>query len=209
MSVQNKKIRIFCSMVLVTTLVGSSIFTANAQVKTPEKIAERFFMPALQMGFINHNSESISSGLIIQTSLDYRTKRGLLFRVNYDDFSGRLNVKYPNNQTYSARIPISEFLGGLGFRLTKQRSNFFLIIQSGIRFYENPIIQNVNGNLEINQKDETIGTIRYTLGYEYEVFEHVFLNSEIFTGHFYGRKDFWTNEKPFVGITLGISARLF
>ncbi len=205
----NQKTNNLLRVVVFIILISSSLFTANAQVKTPDIIAERFFMPALQMGYINHNSENISSGLIIQTSLDYRTKRGLLFRINYDDFSGRLNLKYANNQTYSARIPISEFIGGLGYRLTRQRSNYFLIIQSGIRFYENPVIENLNGNLSIEQKDETIGTIRYTLGYEYELFENVFLNSEIFTGHFYTNKDFWENKKPYLGITLGVSARLF
>lgn len=191
------------------SLIISTIFTAQAQVKTPDKIAERFFMPAIQMGYINHNSESISSGLIIQTSLDYRTKRGVLLRLNYDDFSGRLNLNYSNNQKYSARIPISEFIGGVGYRLTKQRNSYFLIIQSGIRFYENPIIENSNGNLNIEQKDATIGTVRYTFGYEYELFENIFLNSEIFLGHFYNSKDFWNNKKPYFGITLGISARLF
>ena len=177
-------------ILLFISLIISTIFTAQAQVKTPDKIAERFFMPAIQMGYINHNSESISSGLIIQTSLDYRTKRGFLLRLNYDDFSGRLNLNYSNNQKYSARIPISEFIGGIGYRLTKQRNSYFIIFQSGIRFYENPIIENSNGNLNIEQKDATIGTVRYTFGYEYEIFENIFLNSEIFLGYFYNSKDF-------------------
>jgi hypothetical protein len=194
---------------LFISLISSTYFTAHGQIKTPNKIAERFFMPALQMGYINHNSESISSGLIIQTSLDYRTKRGIMVRLNYDDFSGRLNLNYSNNQKYSAKIPISEFIGGAGFRLTKHRSNYFLVIQSGIRFYENPIIQNFNGNLNIEQEDARIGTMRYTFGYEYEIFENIFLNSEIFLGHFYHKKDFWNNKKLHYGITLGISARLF
>lgn len=132
-----------------------------------------------------------------------------MLRVNYDDFSGRLNLNYTNNQTYSGRIPISEFIGGAGYRLTKKRSNHFLIIQSGIRLYENPIIENTNGNFSIKQKGSTIGTVRYTYGYEYELFENIFLNSEIFVGHFYSSKDFWKNEAPHFGITLGISARLF
>lgn len=199
----------FIKIVLAVLLIGSSFFTANAQVKTPDKITERFFMPALQMGYINHNSKNISAGLIIQTSLEYRTKKHLLFRANYDDFSGRLNLTYPNNQTYNARIPISEVIGGIGYRLTKNRGNYFLIVQSGFRFYENPIIKNENGNLNIKQKDAITGTIRYTLGYEYELFDNIFLNSEIFAGHFYANKDFWSNTKPYLGITLGVSARLF
>lgn len=194
---------------LLQIFISISFFTANAQVKTPDNIAERFFMPALQIGYINHNSDMISSGLMIQTSLDYRTKQGLMFRINYDDFSGRVNLNYAGNQTYSARIPISEFKGGMGYRLTRQRSNYFLIIQSGIRFYENPIINNVNDNLIIEQKGETIGTMRYTLGYEYEIYESIYINSELFTGHFYRSKDFWTHQRPYWGITFGISARLF
>ena len=194
---------------LFVFLVTGCFLTINAQVKASDKIAERFFMPALQMGYINHNSENISSGLIIQTSLDYRTKKGLLFRVNYDDFSGKLNLNYTNNQSYSARIPISELIGGFGYRLTRKRSNYFLVVQSGIRFYENPIIENVNGNLNIEQKDASLGTIRYTFGYEYEMFESIFLNAEIFTGHFFQNKDFWRNDQLFFGLTLGISARLF
>lgn len=206
MNIQNKKLKGFLMAVIVLCCPLIPVF---AQVKTPDKIAERFFMPALQLGFINHNAESITSGLMIQTALDYRTKRGLLFRINYDDFSGRLKLNYANNQTYSARIPISEFIGGLGYRLTRKRSNYFLIAQSGIRFYENPIIQNTNGNLSIEQKGETQGTLRYTLGYEYEIFESLFLNAEMFAGHFYMDKDFWNNEKPYYGFTFGISARLF
>ena len=206
---KTQKTNVLLSVVVYLILICSSIFTAKAQVKSPDKIAERFFTPALQMGYINHNSENASSGLIIQTSIEYRTKPGVIFRLNYDDFSGRLNLKYTNNQTYSARIPISELIGGLGYRFTKQRSNYFIIIQSGIRFYENPVINNANGNLDINQKDATISTIRYTVGYEYEIYENIFLNSEIFAGHFYTNKDFWKNNKLFYGITVGISARLF
>lgn len=205
----NRKSKGIMKLVLICLSLSTFYFNANAQEKTPEKIAERFFMPAVQMGFINHNSENISSGLLIQTSLEYRTKNGLLFRINYDDFSGRVNLKYANNQIYSARIPISEFIGGIGYRLTKKRNNYFLIAQAGIRLYENPVIENTIGNLNINQKGETIATIRYTLGYEYELFEYIFLNTEFFLGHFYNSKDFWKNEKLPFGMTLGISARLF
>ncbi len=204
-----KMVKSFHSLVLTIVIAFGCHFEANGQVKTPDKIAEKFFMPALQMGYINHNSERITSGLIIQTSLEYRTKKGILFRINYDDFSGRLKLKNASNQTYSARIPISEFIGGLGYRLTRKRSNYFVVVQSGVRFYENPVIENINGNLNIEQKDATITTIRYTLGYEYELFENVFLNTEVFAGHFYEAKDFWSNVKPSYGVTLGVSARLF
>jgi hypothetical protein len=190
-------------------MFAHSFIHLNAQVKTPDSVAERLFMPALQMGYINHNSKDISAGLIIQTSLEYRTKHNLLFRLNYDDFSGRLNLKNANNQIYNARIPLSELIGGVGYRFTLKRHNYFLIAQPGLRFYENPVIENLNGNLTIKQVGMIIGTIRYTFGYEYELFDNVFLNSEVFVGHFLKEKDFWDNAQPYYGITVGISARLF
>lgn len=194
---------------LCILMVGMAVCRVEAQVKSPDNFAERFFIPSIQMGYINHNSGSISAGLIIQTSLEYRTRRNWLFRLNYDDFSGRLRLRNDNNQTYSARIPISELIGGVGYRLTQKRHNFFLVVQPGIRFYENPVVDTLQGNISIDQKGATVGTIRYTLGYEYELFENVFLNSEVFLGHFMREKDFWSNAGPYYGITVGISARLF
>ena len=182
---------------------------AVAQVKPSSEIAQRFFVPAVQMGYINHNSDNISGGIMIQTSLEYRTKKHLLFRGNYDYFRGRLNLNTAINQTYSAKIPLSELIGGIGYRVTEERHNVFVVAQSGFRFYENPSIDNTNGNLNIDQKDAVVGTTRFTLGYEYEVFNSVFLNSEIFVGHLYQNKDFWQNSKPFYGITFGVSSKLF
>lgn len=196
---------LFVLIVLVSTIYNPLF----AQEKTPESIAERFFMPAIQIGFINHNSDNLTSGMIIQTSLEYRTKKNVFFRLNYDDFSGRINLDIQNNQTYNARIPISEIIGGIGYRLNHKRHNYFVLAQTGIRFYENPIIQSNIGNLIITQKGSTIYSARYTCGYEFEIFESVFLNSELFVGHFLKIKDFWSNSRPFYGITVGLSARIF
>ena len=204
-----KKIRKLLSIILFLVIFSNPLLHLHAQEKTPDNITQKFFMPALQMGYINHNSDNISAGLLIQTSLEFRTKRNLLFRINYDDFSGRVDLKMDNNQTYNARIPISELLGGVGYRLNQKRHNYFLIAQTGIRFYENPIIEHKNGVLNIEQKGTTIGTARYTLGYEYEVFERIFLNLECFTGNFFKTKDFWNARKPYFGITLGMTAALF
>ncbi len=182
---------------------------ANAQVKPSSEIAQRFFVPAVQMGYINHNSDNISGGIMIQTSLEYRTKKHLLFRGNYDYFRGRLNLNTAINQRYSAKIPLSELIGGIGYRHTEKRHNLFVVAQSGFRFYENPSIDNNNGNLNIDQKDAVVGTTRFTLGYEYEVFNSVYLNSEFFAGYLFHNKDFWQNSKPFYGITFGVSSKLF
>lgn len=191
---------------IIVMLLSSRV---TGQEEEGKKFLERFFMPALQMGYINHNSPLISDGFMIQTSLDYRTKKNVFIRLNYDDFSGRLRFTDANNREYSGRIPLSEVLGGVGYRIHNKSHHFFAVAQMGIRFYEQPLITNNAGVIGVEQKDAFIGSVRYTLGYEYALFEEVFLCTELFTGHFSREKDFWSNTKPFFGITIGISARLF
>lgn len=205
----NHKKSILTHILLLILLIFSACFIAGAQVKPSGEIAQRFFVPAIQMGYINHNSDNISSGIMIQTSAEYRTKKHLLFRGNYDYFRGRLNINTNINQTYSAKIPLSELIGGVGYRVAIKRHHLFMVAQTGIRFYENPIVETNNGNLHIDQKDATVGTMRYTLGYEYEIFNSVFLNAELLAGHLYKNKDFWQNSKPYYGITFGVSSKLF
>ncbi len=181
----------------------------SAQTNDSTEVSIRFFMPALQIGYINHNSDAISEGLVIQTSLEYRAKSNLLFRLNYDDFSGRININDVNNNQYTAKVPLSEFLGGIGYRFRLKKHNLFTLVQAGVRFYELPEIESLNGIIVINQSGEQIVPIRYTVGYEYEFMENVFLNLEIFIGHFAKEKDYWSNDKPFWGVTAGISTTLF
>ena len=180
-----------------------------AITKDSTKITNRLFMPALQMGYINHNLKNISEGLIIQTSIEYRTNNNFLFRVNYDDFSGRIFTKDENDNQYVAKVPLSELIGGIGYRLNFKRHHTFALVQTGFRFYELPEIENNNGILSINQSSRQIMPLRYTLGYEYEFLENIFFNLELFLGHFIKEKDYWSNDKPFFGGTVGLSTTLF
>ena len=192
---------IFLSLFLSTEI--------SAQTNDSTEVSTRFFMPALQMGYINHNSNIISEGLIIQTSLEYRAKSNLLFRINYDDFSGRISIKDANNNRYTAKVPLSELLGGIGYRLRFNKHNLFALVQAGIRFYELPEIIDLNVTITINQSGQQIVPLRYTAGYEYEFMKNVFLNFEFFVGHFTQEKDYWSNDKPFFGATIGLSTTLF
>lgn len=195
----------------VFTLIVSVSLSLKVSAQTNESIesSTRFFMPALQIGYINHNSDIISDGLVIQTSLEYRTKSNLIFRVNYDDFSGRMSINDVNNNQYTAKVPLSELLGGIGYRHRFNKHNLFAIIQTGVRFYELPEIIESNGTITINQSGEQIVPMRYTMGYEYEFIKNVFLNFEFFVGHFAKEKDYWSNNKLFYGATIGLSTTLF
>ncbi len=181
----------------------------SAQTNESTEVSTRFFMPALQIGYINHNSDIISEGLVIQTSLEYRAKSNLIFRINYDDFSGRIRINDVNNNEYVAKVPLSELLSGIGYRYSVNKHNLFAIVQAGIRFYELPEVIGRNGAITINQSGEQIVPVRYTAGYEYEFMKNVFLNLEFFVGHFAKEKDYWSNNKPFYGATIGLSTTLF
>ena len=181
----------------------------SAQTNDLTKVSTRFFMPAIQIGYINHNSDIISEGLIIQTSLEYRSKSNLLFRINYDDFSGRIRIKDANNNQYTAKVPLSELLGGIGYRLKFNKHNLFALVQAGVRFYELPEIIDLNETITINQSVQQIVPVRYTAGYEYKFMTNVFLNLEFFVGHFAKGKDYWSNDNPFWGVTIGLSTTLF
>ncbi|MFT6277911.1 MAG: hypothetical protein ACJAU0_000728 [Flavobacteriales bacterium] len=193
-----------------TVFLCVSLWTKlSAQTNDSTETSTRFFMPALQMGYIHHNSDIVSEGLVIQTSLEYRAKHNLLFRINYDDFSGRIDVNDAIGNQYTAKVPLSELLGGIGYRLRFNKHNLFALIQSGVRFYELPEIVTLNGVITINQSGEQTVPIRYTIGYEYEFMKNVFFNIEAFVGHFAKEKDYWSNDKPFFGTTIGLSTTLF
>ena len=195
---------------VIALIVGvSASLGLSAQTNESTEASTGFFMPALQIGYINQNSNIISGGLVIQTSLEYRTKSNLIFRINYDNFSGRIDINDSENNQYIAKVPLSELLGGIGYRHRFDKHNLFAIVQTGVRFYELPEIIELNGAITINQSGEQIVPIRYTLGYEYEFMKDAFLNLEFFVGHFAKEKDYWSDNKPFYGATIGLSTTLF
>lgn len=194
--------------IFVALLSLSSFLELSAQTDS-DKASTRFFMPSLQVGYIGHNSSIITRGLLFQTSLEYRAKNNLLYRINYDDFSGRITIKDSDNNEYGAKIPLSDLIGGIGYRFSLKKHNLFALIQAGVRFYELPDLEEVNGIISINQIRRHIVPIRYTMGYEYEFMKNVFLNVEVFLGHFAKEKDYWSNKKPFFGCTVGLSTTLF
>ena len=204
--------RILLKLLQIGLTVWSLFFAhmAVAQKSAEKEVLDRLFMPSIQMGYINHNSVNISEGLIIQTSLEYRSPKGWLFRVNYDDFTGRINANALNTtRVYSAQVPLKEVLGGLGYRIANGEHNVFFMAQSGLRFYELPVIKESGGQITVEQLAREIVPIRYTLGYEFELIERFFLNTEVFIGHFAKPKDYWQNKHPFWGFTLGLSTGLF
>ena len=198
----------FKQIILTVGILTILLNCCNAQEQPRQNFLKRLFTPSLQMGYMHHNSDKISGGLLVQTSLEYRNTKGFTARINYDDFSGKLHLT-TNTQTYSGKTPLGEVIFGFGFRKSMNKHNLFVMAQGGVRMYQLPILENINNIISLNQISKNIVTARYTFGYEYEIFERTFLNFECFAGNFFKSKDYWSSRKPYFGATIGITAALF
>lgn len=200
---------IFVIIILLSQL------NANAQEKEKSFLQkllipflDKLFVPSLQIGWMEHNSNFASGGFMYKSSLEYRTQKNYLFRINYDDISGRIKkFELPNKYAFAGRIRFSELAFGAGYRKTYKKHNLFGLTQISVRFYETPDIETQHNELTFRQKQTTVLPIRYTIGYEYEFMRNSFFNIEFFTGHFLRSKDYWTNQNLYWGATFGVSTK--
>ena len=168
------------------------------------------FMPSIQMGYVAHGTEELSSGLITQTSIEYRDISRFVFRINYDDFNANLNIQYPldSSVSFTGRSTFSELIIGVGYRQKIRNHYFTAYVQPGIRFYGYPVFEFNNNDVVLDYDSRRIGTIRYSIGYEYAISPRLFIVVEGLLGHTLRIRDFWMDNRWFYGGTIGISAPL-
>ncbi|MEM6346092.1 MAG: hypothetical protein AAF927_19545 [Bacteroidota bacterium] len=172
---------------------------------------ERTFMPAVQMGYVAHGTAELSSGLMVQTSMEYRDISNFIFRINYDDFNSNMNLRYPINEdiSFTGRTSFSELIVGVGYRKQMEKHNLTAYVQPGLRFYGYPIFEENNTQVNLNLDSRRIGMIRYSLGYEYAIAPRFFFTIEFLASHVLKAVDFWTDNRWSYGATMGFSAPLF
>lgn len=170
----------------------------------------RTFMPAIQMGYVDHGTDQLSGGLMVQTSIEYRDVTNLVLRINYDDFNSNMDIEYPlnTNLDFTGKTSFSELIGGIGYRDKDGRHNFTGYIQGGVRFYGYPVFTNDNVQATLDYDGRNIGVMRYSLGYEFALNPKLFFTIEALTGHTLKSKDYWVENIWSYGITLGLSAPL-
>jgi len=171
----------------------------------------RTFMPAIQMGYVQHGTDQLSGGLMTQTSLEYRHESNFVLRLNYDHFNSKMKLEYPVDPdlTFTGRVSFNDLMGGIGYRDRDGKHNFTGYVEGGIRNYGYPVIttDNIQANLDYDSRN--IGIMRYTLGYEFALAPKLFLTLETLISHTLESKDFWIDNRWSYGVTLGISAPLF
>lgn len=152
---------------------------------------DRTFMPAIQIGYVDHANVQLSGGLMVQTSIEYRHKSNLVFRVNYDDFNADLNLDFPinNELSYRGQISFKEFIGGIGYRDVDGIHNFTAYLQGGIRNYGYPIFTSNEEEANIYFDTLNIGILRYSFGYELALAPKLFFTIESLISHTFNSKD--------------------
>jgi hypothetical protein len=167
-------------------------------------------MPNIQMGYIIHETNELSNGLMTQTSIEYRDISNFIFRVNYDAFSSNMHLQYPvnSNVSFTGKTTFSDLIIGIGYRKQIDKHNITGYIQPGIRFYGYPIFKTNNNQVNLNYDSRNVGVLRYSIGYEYALAPKLFLSIEGLIGHTLKAQDFWVNNKWSYGATIGIAAPL-
>ncbi|MEM7514902.1 MAG: hypothetical protein AAF388_28505 [Bacteroidota bacterium] len=167
-------------------------------------------MPNFQMGYVFHETDELSGGLMTQLSIEYRDVSNFVFRINYDAFNANMNFRYPVNEdvSFTGKTSFSDLIIGIGYRETILRNNFTVYIQPGVRFYGYPVFETDGNQIMLDYDSRNVGVIRYSLGYEYTLTPKLFLIVEGLAIHTLRSKDFWANNIWSYGITAGISASL-
>ncbi len=194
--------------ILLASLFILSITVYGQDKKETVSDLDRTFMPTIQMGYVANGTTQLSGGLITQTSIEYRDISNFAFRINFDVFNSNMNVKYPINEnvSFTGKTSFSELIVGVGYRQQFNKHNLTGFVQPGIRFYGYPFFTSDSTQVNLEYDNRNIGIIRYSLGYEYAISSKLFLAIEGLIGHSFESIDFWSDNRLYYGVTIGISA---
>lgn len=185
-------------------------YLSMAQSKTDKiltYLGERVFSPSLEIGYINHGSSNINGSLMFKSSTEYRFQNNSDFflRLNYDSYNSKYEIHSPQQlgNILKGSVNFSDLILGPGYRHGSQKNRFFVLTQSGIKFFSYPqALQNSN-IIEINLERKRTFTGRITTGYEYYINDKSALTIEGFFGHTFNERYFWQDSRSAYGISLG------
>lgn len=201
--------------VIFSCLIGMLFMATSVRAQSHDSLLmqdlERTFMPTVQMGYVFHQTDELSGGLITQTSLEYRDVTNFIFKLNYDALNSNMKVSYPLDSvtTYTGRTTMSDLIAGVGHRIDMKKHFLTNYIQGGVRFYGFPIFNQEAATINFDMNSRRVGLLRYSLGYEYMLAPKLFLSFEAHTGFILKPSDFWEDNQWSYGVTLGVSAPLF
>ena len=201
------------SFTLIICICLCAISSAQTDFKNPSSIGERIFLPALEVGYINHLSKNLSGGLIVKTSIEYRINKNseLFTRLNFDTYDAQYQLEKVNDLTnvISGSVLFSDLLIGGGYRLGKIKKRFFILLQPGLKFYYYPRADKTNAIINIEQNSKKIFTSRITLGFEYYINDKNAISLDILQNQIWKIIDFWQDKTMSIGMSIGFITALF
>ena len=179
----------------------------NKEIKSNPAI----FLPALEIGYLKEQTRFLSGGLLMKTSVEVRTKKNIFFKLNFDAASTRYNLDAVPDETniIEGTTAMEDLLLGVGYRIGKNKVQWFLLNQVGIRFYDYPEINHDNDAISVLQKNKSTGFNRFSLGVEYYLDDKMAVTFEGFFGSTLQQKDFWEDKNSSLGLTIGVTTALF
>jgi hypothetical protein len=193
-----------------STLLISAQTDSICDSKTP---IERFFLPALEIGYVHNTSNQLLDGMVMKTSLEYRLSniRGWFFRANYDTYDVRFSLEEVNGLTnvIKGTAFFWDLVGGAGYRTGNQRWRGFLLAQGGVKYYDFPTQESSDNNtISISMDGKRAGIMRLTLGCEYYINSKTAFTVESSLGHIFSNQHFWQSGNQILGLAVGITTSM-
>lgn len=183
-----------------------------AQEKKKSKFGSNIFLPSLEIGYIDNNSELLTGGILMKTSLEYRWRNNndFFFRLNYDNNDADYSITQTGiSNVLESKARFSDLLGGLGYRFGERDFRLFLLAQGGWKFYNFPVLEQVNNTFTLKESSQTITMTRFTLGLEYYFDEKSAFTFEVIQSSVLDKVDFWADKTGSWGFAVGFITSLF
>ena len=194
---------------VVLILITSNCFCQDEK----QSFGDQIFLPAIDIGYLFHQSDQLSGGIIIKTSVEYRFRsiNDFFLRLNYDTHDAEFNLDDLSVTTniIKGKASLTDLLLGVGYRLGGEKIRYILMIQPGIRLYNFPNATQDGNTIVIEQESDNVWTTRATIGLEYYLDKKAALSLDLFQSQVWQDRSVWRDHRGAFGFSVGIITALF
>ncbi|WKN43065.1 hypothetical protein [Tunicatimonas pelagia] len=90
-----------CMVLTFCSLLSWLGYSQSEDDQAATSLREQIFLPALEIGYLYNGAQSLSGGLLVKTSIEYRLKNNndVFFRLNYDTYDTKYKLENINGLT--------------------------------------------------------------------------------------------------------------
>ena len=196
---------IFCLLPLITYAQ-----TSTNDAENDMSFLDRIFLPALELGYVVENSDALNNGIMIKTSVEYRTKSNVFAKLNFDAIGLKYELENLDGFTnvVKGRTTIEDLVLGVGYRFGKEEFRTYLLYQGGIRFYDYPNATQIGNTITIDQNLNTTTIHRFSIGTEYYFDSKTAITAEFSMARVGQEVDFWVSNQASLGMAIGFTTSI-